>query len=417
MPGGLTPDFASQVYTPGTAAHNGQILNVFRPDVLMWGPVCPCILVVNNSGFTSTAIQTVINSSSTGHLYRLLRAGWVIVSMKTTITNQPTVEGGSTIIGGRGLVMRPNNAAYGTNAFLEKDVQLAIQFLRRNSARFGINPNAIFTDGRSGGAQGALWAQLAPNCAGSTGFWAGPSTRPNGCIIRAFAGAWWQASSLGSAYDTAAAAHHYNDATDTDLTTSAGLSVATTLNTATEVSAAQLIGTSPMSVGFNTTQTWYDSAITTRQTAIRTTNAEIKLYSYAAENSAAPLVGTAAIDDGSNTAYTGSYSTGFMTVVHDPWNSYVLREALLEIGVEFSDNFTDSRFVATEILDEYAQDTLTGGSTTAADAAITEELSTDPDDPLQLDIFQWAQAQAGLIAAQNYKSGDSMQAINKVLGK
>lgn len=491
MPGGLTPDFAFQVYTPSTATHSGQVLHVFRPDALLWGPVCPVVMFVNNSGFTSTSLQTSILNGTLGHLSRLLRAGWCVVSLQTTITNNPTTPGGATIIGGRGLLMRPDNAAYGTNAFLEKDVQLAVQYLRRNAARFGINPDAIFTDGRSGGAQGALWATIAPNCAGATGFFSGPSTRPTGCIIRAFTGAWWRAATLASSFDLAVAVHHpYASAASTggtwteaskrlsktgaftyaiagdsvsvtggtgatvaiytiesvpsanvavlttsigvgadgqtdiaftagsfDLTTAAGTKVASSMSAGVQISTAHLTATSPLAIGFNPSQTWYDSTVTTRQTAIRQTNQAVRIYSFASENADSPLVGTAAIDDGSDTAYTGNYSTAFMTQGHDPWNSYALREALLELGVDFSDAYYTSRFVVTSDLDTYAQATLTGGSTIAADAAIDEEDSSDPDDPLQADIFMWAQTQYGLIAAQNYKAGDSMNAVNAVLGK
>ena len=194
LPATLYPSWSDVSYVPsGFTATPNQKCNIYRG----LGPRRrkPTLIVCNMTGWNTTARATAFSATGgtytgTGSIltfsalpYLLLLADWNVVSMTATITNDLAADG--TALLGKGLFRKDTDtdgagtALFSYGSFAEKDVMWVAQFLRRNFDTYGVDHDIIGSIGLSAGGSASLWATLAQDYGGNTGFHKTESTRPN----------------------------------------------------------------------------------------------------------------------------------------------------------------------------------------------------------------------------------------------
>lgn len=405
----ITATYTDVTYTPdGVTAHYNQVCNVFVPTTPMPAGGYPCFILANNSGFTSTSYQTDLDEGD-GYLYLLLKAGWVIISAKTTITGQTVTDGGAAI-SGKGYFKRHDSSMWSTSAFIEKDGPLLVQFARHNAKTYRINPNKVFIGGRSSGSAAALHAALAPDFSqmgAAWGFYSDVSSRPNGVVARSFPMSWILACVIPSTLSGQYCAHFADDATmDANTYTSQATEIGAG---ATELDSDTARQASALRYGFDRALGWYNDTLETQQKSIDIANKKQKFYFYSPGDET--TIESVNFDDGATewafstdpaiNPYTfggGSYissATPGLTQIHSPWHMFALREALREIGVEWGVGGKRSRCVTTPNIKNYVE-----ASTPTSYTGVERTFDLGPNDandPLELDIVQWLQEQVAYV--------------------
>jgi len=158
----------------------------------------PCLLhcdlggwsVSNRAGYFSATGSDATASSSLhkdGLPWRAIQRGWSVFSVAATVTAQ--VDSAGAVISGKGLFRKASDTdgagtnLFQTKSFPEKDMCWATQYLRKNAATLGINPDLIVAKGTSAGADAVAWATFSPNFSDTTGFHSGWKSRPNAVIV------------------------------------------------------------------------------------------------------------------------------------------------------------------------------------------------------------------------------------------
>lgn len=311
-----------------------------------------------------------------------------------------------TYIPGRGLFKSPGSVLWNCTAFAETDGPKCVQAIRARAAQYGVNPNMICMDGRSGGTTGTKFALLGVDLAGVTGFWP-TSSRLNAAYLRALAVEWYPACVQTGSNGIVFAAHMpTSDATYE--------TIATVLS---DVPASIQQAASSLRYGFNPTASWNTistNILAPRQAAIRQTNANVKVLMFASGSSAS-IMGSTDFTNNSSTAYDTGYVSGAVLATHDPWNAYTLKEELQELNVQFSGDPGFSQLIVDQATEDYVTGQV-GAATYAADTILEAGDGTAGTDPLEVYVANWFQHFADTQPAHAKLATGSMFHVEHTLG-
>lgn len=502
----LLPDLIGESYVPPgqPTIHYNQKYNVWFPRTPRPPLGYPCIIFNNGGGWASGPPLTYLDENA-GRLWRMLKAGWVVVAMGVTGSGCTVIQGSGTttacinktdgtwsaatlrlsstgaftnytfeegdycvvyesvnegvtpsgatfgtypvtskvsangitlkssissvdlaagdisfkvsgpkknqIIPGAGLFKPVSNALFNFTAFSETDGPKCVQAVRARAAQYGINPNAIFGDGRSGGTTGTKVALLGVDFAGVPGFWP-TSSRLNGAYLRALAVEWYPACVQTGAHGIVFATHMPETSGGDADTTYEG--VAEELS---EVSASIQQMASSLRYGFSPTAAWNTTStaiLAPRQQQIRMTNANVRVLMFASGSSAS-IMGSTDFTNGSETAFDTAYVTNVVLATHDPWNAYTLKEELQELDTQFSSSPGTSQLIVDQATEDYVEGQV-GNSDYAADTIIEAGDGNADTDPLEIYVANWFQHFADLQPSHSKTAASSMFHVEHTLG-
>jgi hypothetical protein len=147
----LNDDVAQGLY----AAQAWQDLNIFTPVGYSPSGGWPVVVFTLNSGFNQGAAQTSIGDLS--FLFKLLEAGFAVVSVGITGRNSRTPPGENPIIRSPSAASVESEVNYKA----QYDAQFAVQWVRAYGSEYGLNTSFVTTYGDSGGGYYALYPALA----------------------------------------------------------------------------------------------------------------------------------------------------------------------------------------------------------------------------------------------------------------
>jgi hypothetical protein len=196
-----SPTYTNVTYTSTfVTATATERLSIFFPTLPAPAGGYPVLLWFENPGFIGGTIPATIDTAQV-LLFEALTRGCVVVYANTCQTKDVAAGGppGAGTFDPPLTTTPPEQAHWNDPGFPNcmKSACHAVQYLKENSATIGINPDKIFTAGRSGGSAPAMWVALGPNWADTAitpagQFRAGISTRTAGFIVLQ-AHAWWSA--------------------------------------------------------------------------------------------------------------------------------------------------------------------------------------------------------------------------------